>query len=163
MKALGTVTLMFLTCVVISQLSVAGHLRSTDVLRPYPGWLSSLYRRRLGCQFPGRNIDVIVSVGTGTGPLIDPLPPTMTILSSIKQRLTSTEPQHLRFIRDYPDLNDVYFRFQTEGALGEINLGASDKMKEIERLSKEYLNTEASRQKIANCTVKFVQSLYDRI
>jgi hypothetical protein len=76
---------------------------------------------------------------------------------------TSTEPQHLRFIRDYPDLNDVYFRFQTEGALGEINLGASDKMKEIERLSKEYLNTEASRQKIANCTVKFVQSLYDRI
>ena len=106
---------------------------------------------------------MIVSVGTGTGPLIDPLPPTMTILSSIKQRLTSTEPQHLRFIRDYPDLNDVYFRFQTEGALGEINLGASDKMKEIERLSKEYLNTEASRQKIANCTVKFVQSLYDRI
>jgi predicted acylesterase/phospholipase RssA len=115
-------------------------------------------------QFPGINIDTIVSIGAGKGPLAEPLPPIWTMMSAIIGRLTSTEAQHDRFMTEdrFEALRPIFSRFQETERLGKIDLAASDKLDEIEKLARDYVALPDVKREITACAERLVNSCHSR-
>ena len=62
-------------------------------------------------------------------------------------------------IRRYENLHDSYFRLQGPGALGKMDLTASDKLEEIEKLAEEYLISEQGQALVSQCAWKLHRSI----
>jgi hypothetical protein len=113
-------------------------------------------------QFPGINIDTIVSIGAGKGPLEEPLPPIWNMAFAIIGRLTTTEAQHERFLTEdrFEALRPICSRFQEMEKLGKIDLAASDKLDEIEKLAREYVDHPDVKREITACAERLVNSCH---
>ena len=96
----------------------------------------------------------IVSIGTGKSQGLEPGTHLLGIIKSLAARTTNTEGKHNEFLRRFENLNDRYFRFQEPGDLGEIDLAASEKLSDVERLAEEYLISEEGRNAIVSCARK---------
>jgi predicted acylesterase/phospholipase RssA len=108
-------------------------------------------------EFPGAEIDTIISIGTGESSSPDPHG-TLNILKHFIHRATNTEAQHQRVLieRAFRDLLPGYFRLQGEAKLGEIDLAGFDKLDEIERLAGSYLASPEGKHIVANCAARLV-------
>lgn len=102
-------------------------------------------------------IGAIVSIGTGKSEVHEPSNP-ITFIQSITARATDTESKHNGFKRHYKSLQGSYFRLQEPDALGEIDLAASDKLEEIEKLAEEYLISEEGQALVSQCAQKLRRS-----
>ena len=110
-------------------------------------------------EFPDAVIDTVVSIGTGQGTIVNPLPPFTNVVKHLAQRAVDTEGQHQRVMEE-PTFEDVrrngYYRFQGGTDLGGIDLSNVDKLDEVERITMKYLDSPAGRHKIASCAAKLV-------
>ena len=111
-------------------------------------------------QFPGTDIDCIVSIGTGKGPHNEPLPPIWKQAYAMIGRLTTTEAQYEQFMTEerYESLRPVCSRFQEAEILGKIDLAASDQLDEIERIAEDYVSDPDVKRKIVACATRIVES-----
>ena len=103
-------------------------------------------------------IRAIISIGTGKSESHEPGGNLIRVMKSLSARTTNTEAKHDEFLRRYGNLRDSYFRLQEPGALGRIDLAASDKLEEVERLAEEYLISEPGRTLISQCVGKLHRS-----
>ena len=103
-------------------------------------------------EFPSSYIRTVVSIGTGSAKITEPnwFP---NIISNFVERVTDTEARHQDVLNDdsFKDVRAGYFRFQEQTKLGEIDLAAADKLDEIEKLAKQFLNSEKGKRLIENC------------
>jgi hypothetical protein len=112
-------------------------------------------------EFPGHQIDSIVSIGTGETEITRLSPGIVSLFWHSVDTLTTTEAADEDFLnsRDYEALSSSYFRSQEEEPkIGIIDLAAADQMDEIERLAQEYLNTPEAKQMIWKCAARMTIS-----
>lgn len=111
-------------------------------------------------EFPGAEIDTVISIGTGrsTGP--DPNG-TLNIVKHFIHRATNTEAQHQRVLRErtFQNLLPGYFRLQGEARLGEIDLAGFRQLDEIEMLAERYLSSLEGSQMIAVCAARLASGV----
>lgn len=103
-------------------------------------------------------IRAIVSIGTGKSKSHEPDGNLIRVMKSLSARATNTEAKHDEFLRRYGNLHDSYFRLQEPDALGKIDLAASDKLEEVEKLAEQYLISELGRALISECARKLLRS-----
>lgn len=103
-------------------------------------------------------IRALVSIGTGKSESREPGRDLVRVMKSLSARTTNTEAKHDEFLRRYGSLHDSYFRLQEPDALGKIDLAASDKLEEVEKLADEYLISEQGRALISQCAWKLYRS-----
>jgi predicted acylesterase/phospholipase RssA len=110
-------------------------------------------------EFPGAEIDTVISIGTGESSSPDPHG-TLNILKHFIHRATNTEAQHQRVLRErtFRELLPGYFRLQGEAKLGEIDLAGFDKLDEIEKLAENYLASLEGKDIVANCAARLAMS-----
>jgi predicted acylesterase/phospholipase RssA len=111
-------------------------------------------------EFPGIDIDTIVSIGTGKGVAPEPFAPILNFVASAIGRLTTTEAQHEEFTTsdEFQSVRESYSRFQEEEQLGKIDLSAADKMDEIEKIARKYVDSPEIKRQIRNCAERMTSS-----
>lgn len=93
-------------------------------------------------EFPGAEIDALISIGTGKGLVSEAFGSAPQVIMGIIDRLTTTEAQHEKLMKnaEFETIRASYFRFQEDDGLKFIGLAGWDKLDEIERLAKAYLD-----------------------
>eukprot|EP00916_Digyalum_oweni_P006275 GHVL01010839.1.p1 GENE.GHVL01010839.1~~GHVL01010839.1.p1 ORF type:complete len:529 (-),score=67.41 GHVL01010839.1:1684-3270(-) len=97
-------------------------------------------------QFIEEDLDLLVSVGTGTVPIQatckagGPASALQIVVNSY-QLLTSSTNVHRDIVHWLPDRADTYFRFSVPG-LGGLNLDAADQVDLIQQATSEYMADE---------------------
>ncbi|KAI9892858.1 MAG: hypothetical protein M1814_001017 [Vezdaea aestivalis] len=109
-------------------------------------------------EYPNRPFDAIISIGTGTSKASGPGGGLVNFVSSLVTRVTNTEAKDEEFRDDFRGLCDVYFRLQELGTLGEIDLADHEKMDEVERLARQYLDSREGQAQILACATKLAKS-----
>ena len=94
------------------------------------------------------SVHAIVSIGTGKSESHEPTGNLISVLKSLSARATN---KHDRFRRRYENLDGSYFRLQEPSTLGKIDLAASDRLEEIEKIAEEYLISEHGRALVSQC------------
>lgn len=100
------------------------------------------------------SISAMVSIGTGKSQGHEPGGNLFRVIQSLTARAVNTEAKHDEFLLRYKNLNESYFRFQELNTLGKIDLAASDKLEEIEKLAEDYLISDHGRDLISKCAWK---------
>lgn len=113
-------------------------------------------------EFPESEIGLVVSIGTGQEAVRDPVGHVSNVVLSLLGRLTNTEAQHevIMTERRYDDVREGYFRFQDHAELGMVDLAGVERMWEIERFAKEYLESETGRTTIEKCSARMAQFVH---
>lgn len=114
-----------------------------------------------------QSIECMISIGTGVpkgGRFGSDWPSLFLALSNIA---LDTEATAQRFAKAHPDLGKTaleqskYIRFNVAGGLGEVGLGAHQKMGEIYTKTIEYLDTQTVRNEIEIFAAKLrIEGMY---
>ena len=83
----------------------------------------------------------------------------MNFIQGLIGRATDTEAKHREFLRQFPGLHDFYFRLQDPSSLGEIDLAATEKLDEIERIAWAYVRSVEGLNAIKQCARRLAQKV----
>jgi predicted acylesterase/phospholipase RssA len=102
-------------------------------------------------EFPGQQIDAIVSIGTGKRTFLNPPSGLFGILNWAVKQLTRTEENHIQFAARYQFGQDVYKRLNGGADLWEIGMDDWQQLGRVEELAIAFISSEEGQSQIDGC------------
>jgi len=115
--------------------------------------------REVGQEFPMAHPTAVVSIGCGSNSPSSPGGGLVSLINSIVQRVTDTEAKHTAFLEQFPGMRDSYFRLQETEGLGAIDLAAWERLGDIEKHARVYIQSAQGQSDIQRCAMKLAKSV----
>ncbi|KAJ7865933.1 FabD/lysophospholipase-like protein, partial [Mycena leptocephala] len=116
--------------------------------------------------FPDRQIACIISLGTGQLHTIKIPPPSLLkrlfpldVVKAIKGIATDCEKEHQRFAHHFDPVPHVYFRFNVERGMQDIQLNQWERLGDVRANTRQYLLSHPIQNQLADAVKSLVEKI----
>ncbi|KAJ7824351.1 hypothetical protein B0H13DRAFT_2290987 [Mycena leptocephala] len=117
-------------------------------------------------MFPDRQIACIISLGTGQPHTIKIPQPSLLkrvfpldVIEAIKGIATDCEKEHQRFAHHFDPVSHVYFRFNVERGMQDIQLNQWERLGDVAANTRQYLLSHPTQNQLADAVKSLVEKI----